>query len=92
MAGGHIRKAVITDRIREIAAQARPQLQSDDMFFVGLDVIGDRVVEVNVFSPGALIATETVTGVDFGPRVIEVLERKAAHHRNVSSGKADGGP
>jgi glutathione synthase len=84
MAGGRVRKAVITDRIREIAEQARSQLEADDMFFVGLDVIGDRVVEINVFSPGALIATQHVTHVDFGPRVIEALERKLEKHRVMS--------
>lgn len=85
MAGGHVRKAVITDRMFEIAARARPQLQADDMFFVGLDVIGDRVVEVNVFSPGALIATSKVTGIDFGPNILESLERKSERHLEMLS-------
>jgi glutathione synthase len=80
-AGGRARKAAITQRVREIAELARPRLREDGMFFVGLDIIGDRMVEVNVFSPGALIAAERVAGVEFGPRVIEGLERRLVHHR-----------
>ncbi|MGD9294229.1 MAG: hypothetical protein PVI41_05035 [Roseobacter sp.] len=80
-AGGRARKAAITQRVRKIAELARPRLREDGMFFVGLDIIGDRMVEVNVFSPGALIAAERVAGVEFGPRVIEGLERRLVHHR-----------
>ncbi len=80
-AGGHAEQAEITDRIREIARLARPQLQADGMFFVGLDIIGDRMVEVNVFSPGALISAERVMGVDFGPKIIEALEGRLAQYR-----------
>ena len=85
-AGGHAEKAEITERIREIARLARPQLQADGMFFVGLDIIGDRLVEVNVFSPGALISAERVMGVDFGPKIIEALECRLAQYRWSLSG------
>lgn len=76
-AGGRVQRAEITATLRNIAAKARPQLQADGMFFVGIDVIGDRAVEVNVYSPGALIAAERVTGASFGPRIIEALEWKS---------------
>ena len=74
-AGGHARRAEITPTVRRIAALARPQLMADGMFFVGLDLIGDRMVEVNVFSPGALIAAERLTGADFGSAIVAALER-----------------
>lgn len=81
-AGGHAQEAVITERYREIAELARPQLQADDMFFVGLDLIGEHLVEINVFSPGALIAAEHMAGVDFSTPIIKALERRVARRRS----------
>jgi len=75
-AGGHAEKAILTDRFREIAKLARSQLITDDMFLVGADLIGNKMVEVNVFSPGALVAAERVTGADFTTPIIEALERR----------------
>ena len=77
-AGGHAERAVATDCMRQIADLARDQLKSDDMFLVGVDLIGDKMVEVNVFSPGALHAAERVTGADFMTPVIKSLERRVA--------------
>ena len=75
-AGGRARRAEISPSVRKIAELARPRLKEDGMFFVGLDLIGDRMVEVNVFSPGALVAAEKVTGCDFTSGIIEALERR----------------
>ena len=83
-AGGLAERAVTTDRMRHIADLARNQLKADDMFLVGVDLIGDKMVEVNVFSPGALHAAERVTGADFVTPVIEALERRVTVARNKS--------
>mgnify|MGYP001826674025 FL=1 len=56
-------------------------LEADDMFLVGVELIGDRMVEVNVFSPGALHAAERVTGADFITPVIGALERRVTAAR-----------
>ena len=46
------------------------------MFFVGIDVIGDKVVEINAESPGGLQAIERLYEVDICPVVIDALERR----------------
>jgi glutathione synthase/RimK-type ligase-like ATP-grasp enzyme len=51
-------------------------LEAGDMFLVGVDPIGDRIVEVNVLLPDALHAAERATGADFMTLVIEALERR----------------
>src|SRR5580704_13297973 len=48
---GNIIKAPITPRDREICRVLRPRLEHDGLYFVGLDIIGDYVTEVNVTSP-----------------------------------------
>jgi len=52
------------------------KLVADGMFFVGLDVIGDKVVEINAESPGGMQAVERLYEIDVCPTVIEALERR----------------
>ena len=46
------------------------------MFLVGLDIVGDKLMEVNVFTPGGLGSCQALYDVDFAPAVIADLERK----------------
>ena len=75
-AGGKAERAEITEKELALAEMVRPQLVQDGMFMVGLDIAGDHLLEVNVFSPGGLGSIKTVTGVDFTGDVIEAIERK----------------
>jgi glutathione synthase len=53
------------------------KLVADGMWFVGIDVIGDKVVEINAESPGGMQSVERLYGVDVCPTIIEALERRA---------------
>lgn len=75
-AGGTAEAVVVDDEMLGLVEAVRPKLQADGMFLVGLDIVGDKLMEVNVFSPGGLGSSEALTGVDFSPAVIEDLERK----------------
>ena len=77
-AGGKPRKVRITQRELQIAELVRPKLIRDGMFLVGIDIIGDTVLEVNVFSPGNLHACGQTAGVDFAPAILASIERKRA--------------
>ncbi len=77
--GGKTAKAQITDEMLNIAETVRPKLVRDGMFLVGLDIVGDKLMEINVFSPGGLGTAEKHEGVNFDEAVIEALERKAAY-------------
>jgi glutathione synthase len=59
-----------------LAELVRPKLAEDGMFLAGLDIVGDRLLEINVFSPGGFGSVAELTGVDFNEVVIEALERK----------------
>lgn len=74
--GGTIAKAEITDEMLAIADALRPRLVMDGMFLVGLDLIGNKVIEINVFCPGGLKNAQKLEGVDFTRTVIEALEHK----------------
>jgi glutathione synthase len=78
-AGGKEAAAEVGETQLAIAEAVRPKLEKDGMFFVGLDIAGDKLMEINVFSPGGLAGSRRFTGVDFTPVVIEALERKVQH-------------
>jgi len=77
--GAKVKKAVITKEILEIAEIVRPRLAQDGMFLVGLDVVGNKVLEVNVFSPGGLGNAEKMEGVDFSIPIVDAIERKVGY-------------
>ncbi|MFC1640315.1 glutathione synthetase, partial [Gemmatimonadota bacterium] len=88
-AGGKLRKADIDASALRIAEIVRPKLVQDGMFLVGLDIVGDKVMEINVFSPGGLGSAQKFEGVNFSRAVITALERKvqygAFYHRNFDN-------
>jgi glutathione synthase len=78
-AGGRLRKVDITDEHIKLAEMVRPKLVQDGMFLVGLDIVGDKLMEINVFSPGGLGSAQKFEKVNFTHAVLEALERKVAY-------------
>jgi glutathione synthase len=75
-AGGDAHAVKVTDEMLNLVDLVRPKLIEDGMFLVGLDIVGDKLMEVNVFSPGGLGSSEQLYEVDFTQPVIEALENK----------------
>ena len=75
-AGGKARRVKVTDALLATCDAARPKLIADGMFLVGLDIVGDKLMEVNVFSPGGLGSCQNLYGENFAAAVITALERK----------------
>jgi glutathione synthase len=83
-AGGKMRQVEITDTHLKMAEIVRPKLVQDGMFLVGLDIVGDKLMEINVFSPGGLGSAQKFEKVNFNTAVVAALERKAGfmgHYR-----------
>src|SRR5690606_21733401 len=74
--GGKAGKAGITGEILEIVGAVRPKPIGDGMFFVGLDIVGTYLMEINVFSTGGLSNASQLYGFDFVTPVIEAIEQK----------------
>src|SRR5690606_15405432 len=64
-AGGEPRPVEVTADMLSIVETVRPKLIKDGMFLVGLDIVGDKLMEVNVFSPGGLHTMSGMYDVDF---------------------------
>lgn len=74
--GGRAAKVALTEREREICAALGPVLRQRGLLFVGIDVIGDYLTEINVTSPTGLQELQRFDGTD-GPALIwDAIERK----------------
>jgi glutathione synthase len=78
-AGGKGKKAEVNEEMLNLVKILKPKLVQDGMFLVGLDIVGDKLMEVNVFSPGALNMISSMYDVDFGVVVIEAIENKVLY-------------
>ena len=85
-AGGKAEAVEVTDEMLALVEAVRPKLIADGMHLVGLDIVGDKLMEVNVFSPGGLGSCLQLYDVDFAPAVIEDLERKVEVGRQYGGG------
>lgn len=78
-AGGVPKRAKIDESILELVDIIRPKLMQDGMFMVGLDIVGNKLMEINVFSPGGLNVAGQMEEVDFVGAVIEAIENKVRY-------------
>ena len=72
-AGGAGRVQALTERDQWIASQVGPTLRERGLYFVGLDVIGDYLTEINVTSPTCLREIEAESGLDIAGQLLDSL-------------------
>ena len=72
-AGANGKVVPITDRDRWLCEQLASTLQSKGLYFVGIDVIGDYVTEINVTSPTCIREIEAETSLDIAGDYLKVL-------------------
>ena len=77
-AGGRGEGRPISDRDRWIAEQVAPEMKRRGMLFVGLDVIGDYLTEVNVTSPTCVRELDAQFGLNIAGLLFDAIERKLA--------------
>jgi glutathione synthase len=76
--GGRVERSPVDERDREICRLMAPRLAADGLYFVGLDVIGGYVTEVNVTSPTGVQEIDRLDGVSLEARVLDFVEGRAA--------------
>jgi glutathione synthase len=81
-AGGTKAAAEISDTALKIAEIVPPKLVQDGMLLVGLDIVGEKLMEINVFSPGGLGSAQQFAKINFAVEVMEAIQRKVQymHH------------
>jgi glutathione synthase len=75
-AGGRGEARPLTERDREIAAAVGPTLREKGLLFVGLDVIGEHLTEINVTSPTCIREIDAAFDTRIGERLMDVIAEK----------------
>ena len=78
-AGGKVKAAKITQRDLEIINVLKPELQRLGLYFVGIDIIGDYLIEVNVTSPTCLQEMNRLYKLRLETKVIDFVENLIDH-------------
>jgi glutathione synthase len=76
--GGAAQATDLTSREREICETVGPELRDRGLLFVGLDVINDRLTEINVTSPTGIRAIARLGGPDIATKIWDAIESKRA--------------
>ncbi|MGE0261013.1 MAG: glutathione synthase [Alphaproteobacteria bacterium] len=81
--GGRAEKTTLTGRERAICAAIGPTLREQGLVFVGIDVIGDYITEINVTSPTGIQEIARLDGVDLAVNIWNAIEERhaARQHR-----------
>ncbi len=74
-AGATCTKGEITKRDLWLCEQIEPTLKEKGLLFVGIDIIGGYITEINVTSPGCIIETEELTGVEILKPLLDAMEK-----------------
>jgi glutathione synthase len=73
-AGGSVARHSLTREEKALCKQIGPKLVKDGLYFVGIDVIGGKLVEVNVMSPGGITYMNKVYKTKIQSKVIDFVE------------------
>ncbi|HEX5454529.1 MAG TPA: glutathione synthase [Stellaceae bacterium] len=79
--GGRAEASELSARDREICAAIGPTLREEGLIFVGIDVIGDWLTEINVTSPTGIQEIARLGGPDIAPMIWDAIEARHAAHR-----------
>ncbi|QAA81062.1 glutathione synthase [Aequorivita sp. H23M31] len=77
--GAKAKKAKYTPAMEHIVSLTAPKLIRDGLFFVGLDIVEDKLIEINVLSPGGIDHCESIGMVPFTDTIVDALERKVTY-------------
>ena len=75
-AGGRGEGRELTDRDREICARVAPVIKAKGLMFVGLDVIGDYLTEINVTSPTCIRELDAAFGIDISALLMDAIAKR----------------
>jgi len=82
-AGGTAEGTQLSDREREICAALGPELKARGLIFVGIDVIGGHLTEINVTSPTGIVAIDRFNGSDTPGMIWDAIDARLAARATV---------
>ena len=88
-AGGSVAKHRLTPQEKSLCKKIGPKLVKDGLYFVGIDVIGGKLVEVNVMSPGGITYMNKVYKTRIQEKVVDFIESKVLERNAAFTRKSD---
>jgi len=82
--GGRPYRHEITEKEKKLCLAIKERLISDGLYFVGIDVLGDKLVEVNCVSPGGIPRINRLNNVKLEEKVIDFIEKKVKEMKERS--------
>ncbi len=82
-AGGKAEKHKLTEKEKMICKKIGPQLVSDGIFFAGIDIINNKLIEVNVLSPGGIANVNRLNKTKVQKKVIDFIEDMIAKRNDI---------
>ena len=83
-AGARAFEHKVTEEERRICEVLRPRLVQDGLFFVGIDLIGNKLVEINCVSPGGIPRINRLDKARLEAAVIDFIEQKVSQKQRTS--------
>jgi glutathione synthase len=74
--GGTAHKYIMTESQKKICKKIGTKLMADGLYFVGLDMIGDKILEVNVLNPGGITNINRLEKFKLQKKVVDFIEEK----------------
>lgn len=71
--------AKVTDQMLALAEAVNPFLVENGIFLAGLDIVDNKLLEINLLSPGGLDSTCKLEGVNYFTEIIKTIENKVSH-------------
>ena len=78
--------AEFTEHMKKIVHIIAPKLIRDGLFFVGLDVVKDKLIEINVLSPGGVDGLQKIGIGNYSDIIVEAIERKLEYKKYYGNG------
>ncbi|WDP92620.1 MAG: glutathione synthase [Desulfobacter sp.] len=72
----------VTEAQKAICQRLKPRLLKDGLYFVGIDIIGDKLIEVNVVSPGGIPRINQFDNVKLEKKVVDFIEEEIRVHKD----------
>jgi glutathione synthase len=83
LAGARVFRHEITEAQRRICEAIRQRLVKDRLYFVGIDIVDDRLLDINCVSPGGLPGINRLDGIRIEKRVVDFIEEKVIEMKRV---------
>jgi glutathione synthase len=88
-AGGSVAKHTLTKGQKKVCKLVGKKLVADGLYFVGLDMIGDKLIEVNVCSPGGITRINKLNRAKLQTQVIDFMEEVAKARESIGVEKTN---